>query len=51
MSVIGAPCLTVRARGYNCRTFFIANPDPHIAADVRQFCDRRAILTVSLHTG
>lgn len=51
MSVIGAPCLAVRARAYNCRTFFIVNPDPRMVADVRNFCDRWAILKVSLHTG
>lgn len=51
MSAIGEPCLAVRARAYNCRKFFIVNLDPRMAADVRQFCDRWAILKVSLHKG
>ena len=50
MSVLGAPCLAVRARAYNCRTFFIVNPDPRMEDDVRRFCDQWSILKVSLHT-
>lgn len=50
MSVIGTPCLAVRARAYNCRTFFIVNPDTRMEDDVGRFCDRWSILKVSLHT-
>lgn len=50
MSVLGAPCLAVRARAYNCRTFFIVNPDPRMEDDVHRFYDRWSILKVSLHT-
>ena len=50
MSVLGAPCLAVRARAYSCRTFFIVNPDPRMKDDVRRFCDQWSILKVSLHT-
>ncbi|MFD2102224.1 hypothetical protein ACFSKJ_02140 [Tabrizicola soli] len=50
MSVLGAPCLAVRARAYNCRTFFIVNPDQRMEDDIRRFCDRWSILKVSLHT-
>lgn len=51
MATIGAPCLAVRARAYNCRTFFIINPDTRMTADVRRFCNHWAILKVSLHEG
>jgi hypothetical protein len=50
MSVLGTPCLAVRARAYNCRTFFIVNPDKRMQDDVRRFCDRWSILKVALHT-
>ena len=49
ISCINAPTLAVRAKAYNCRTFFIINPDDEIADRVRDFCRRWEPLRVSLH--
>lgn len=51
ISTFGDRCLAVRARAYNCRTFFIINPDTRMEADVHRFCNQWAILKVSLHEG
>lgn len=49
ISMIGALTLAVRAKAYNCRTFFVVNPDQTMVASVRQFCKLWAPLKVYLH--
>jgi hypothetical protein len=49
ISQIGRPTLAVRAKAYNCRTFFVINPDEIIADRVREFCAQWRSMKVYLH--
>lgn len=41
--------LAVRATAYNCRTFFVINPDADLMERTRQFCDKWSGRRVWLH--
>ncbi len=46
---IGLPGLAIRATAYSPRTFFVLNPDEHIAETISAFCERWKGLRVRLH--